>query len=151
MTEQLDRELIEEMGPVDYLVVEFPGSKMTGEGLPLLVDLVDRGIIRILDLLFVKKEQDGSVSGLAVADFDADGELDLAVFEGASSGLLDEDDVAEAGGVLEPGSSAAVLVYENVWAAPLAVAVRRGGGQLVASGRIPVQAMIAAVEAAEQR
>jgi hypothetical protein len=151
MTEQLDREAIEEMGPVDYLVVEFPGSKMTGEGLPLLVDLVDRGIIRILDLVFVKKEQDGSVSGLAVADFDADGELDLAVFEGASSGLLDEGDVAEAGGVLEPGSSAAVLVYENVWAAPLAVAVRRGGGQLVANGRIPVQAMLAAVDAAEQR
>ncbi len=151
MTEQLDREAIEEMGPVDYLVVEFPGSKMTGEGLPLLVDLVDRGIIRILDLVFVKKEQDGSVSGLAVADFDADGELDLAVFEGASSGLLDEGDVAEAGGVLEPGSSAAVLVYENVWAAPLAVAVRRGGGQLVANGRIPVQAMLAAVDAAEER
>jgi Family of unknown function (DUF6325) len=151
MTEQLDRELIEEMGPVDYLVVEFPGSKMTGEGLPLLVDLVDRGIIRILDLVFVKKEDDGSVSGLAVGDFDSDGELDLAVFEGATSGLLDEGDVAEAGGVLEPGSSAAVLVYENVWAAPLAVAVRRGGGQLVAGGRIPVQAMIAAVDAAEQR
>jgi hypothetical protein len=151
MTEQLDREAIEEMGPVDYLVVEFPGSKMTGEGLPLLVDLVDRGIIRILDLVFVKKELDGSVSGLAVADFDADGELDLAVFEGATSGLLDEGDVAEAGGVLEPGSSAVVLVYENVWAAPLAVAVRRGGGQLVANGRIPVQAMLAAVDAAEQR
>lgn len=151
MTEQLDREVIDEMGPVDYLVVEFPGSKMTGEGLPLLVDLVDRGIIRILDLVFVKKEQDGSVAGLAVADFDADGELDLAVFEGATSGLLDEDDVAEAGGVLEPGSSAAVLVYENLWAAPLAVALRRGGGQLVAGGRIPVQAMLAAVDAAEQR
>ena len=151
MTEQLDRDAVEEMGPVDYLVVEFPGSKMTGEGLPLLVDLVDRGIIRILDLVFVKKEQDGSVSGLAVADFDADGELDLAVFEGASSGLLDEGDVAEAGGVLEPGSSAAVLVYENVWAAPLAVAVRRGGGQLVANGRIPVQAILAAVDAAEQQ
>ena len=104
MTEQLDRDAVEEMGPVDYLVVEFPGSKMTGEGLPLLVDLVDRGIIRILDLVFVKKELDGSVSGLAVADFDADGELDLAVFEGASSGLLDEGDVAEAGGVLEPGT-----------------------------------------------
>jgi hypothetical protein len=124
---------------------------MTGEGLPLLVDLVDRGIIRILDLLFVKKEEDGSVSGLAVADFDADGELDLAVFEGATSGLLDEDDMAEAAGVLEPGSSAAVLVYENTWAAPLAVAIRRGGGQLVAGGRIPVQAMLAAVDAAEQR
>src|SRR3954447_20207331 len=142
---------VDEMGPVDYLVVEFPGSKMTGEGLPLLVDLVDRGIIRVLDLVFVKKEQDGSVEGLAVADLDGDGELDLAVFEGASSGLLDDDDVAEAGGVLEPGSSAAVLVYENLWAAPLAVAIRRGGGQLVAGGRIPVQAMLASVDAAEQR
>src|SRR4051794_33282645 len=123
-----------QLGPVDFLIVEFPGSKMTGEGLPLLVDLVDRGIIRVLDLLFVKKEEDGSVSGIAVADFDAGGELDLAVFEGATSGLIDEDDVAEAAGVLEPGSSAALLVYENRWAAPLAVALRRGAGQLVAGG-----------------
>jgi hypothetical protein len=151
MTDELDLEALEEMGPVDYLIVEFPGSKMTGEGLPHLVDLVDRGIIRILDLLFVKKEEDGSVSGIAVGDFVADGELDLAVFEGATSGLIDEDDVAEAAGVLEPGSSAALLVYENRWAAPLAVALRRGGGQLIAGGRIPVQAIIAAVEAAEQR
>jgi hypothetical protein len=151
MTDQVGREALEEMGPVDYLVVEFPGSKMTGEGLPLLVDLVDRGIIRILDLLFVKKEQDGSLSGMAVGDFDADGELDLAVFEGATSGLLDDDDVTEAGNVLEPGSSAALLLYENRWAAPLAVAIRRGGGQMVAGGRIPIQAMLAAVDAAEQR
>lgn len=137
------------MGPVDYLVIEFPGSRMTGEGLPLLVDLVDRGIIRILDFVFVMKDDDGSVRGLEVADLDGDGDLDLAVFEGASSGLLDEEDLAEAGGVLEPGSSAAVLVYENLWAAPLAVALRRGGAQLAASGRIPVQALIAAVDAAE--
>ena len=94
------------MGPIDYLVVEFPGSRMTGEGLPLLVDLVDRGIIRILDLLFVKKEMDGSVAGVAIADLDKDGTLDLAVFEGASSGMLGQDDIDEAGGVLEPGSSA---------------------------------------------
>jgi len=142
---------LEQMGPIDYLVVEFPGSRMTGEGLPLLVDLVDRGIIRILDFVFVKKELDGSVRGVAVADLDRDGELDLAVFEGASSGLLDQGDVADAGGVLEPGSSAGILVYENVWAAPFAAALRRGGAQLVAGGRIPVQALLAALDAAEAR
>jgi hypothetical protein len=142
---------LETMGPIDYLVVEFPGSRMTGEGLPLLVDLVDRGIIRILDFMFVKKELDGSVEGVAIADLDQDGELDLAVFEGASSGLLDQDDIEQASGVLEPGSSAGILVYENVWAGPFAAALRRGGGQLVASGRIPVQALLAALDAAEAR
>jgi hypothetical protein len=140
---------LDQMGPIDYLVVEFPGSKMTGEGFPLLVDLVDRGIIRILDLAFVMKDLDGTVRGVAISDLDGDGELDLAIFEGASSGLLNEDDVQDAGGVLEAGSSAAVLVYENVWAGPLASALRRGGGQLVASGRIPVQALLAAAEAAD--
>jgi len=140
---------VAEMGPIDYLVVEFPGSRMTGEGFPLLIDLVDRGLIRILDLVFVTKGSDGAVSAVQIADLDGDGELDLAVFQGASSGLLGEDDLAEAGGVLEAGSSAGILVYENVWAAPLAVAMRRGGGQLVASGRIPVQALVAAVDAAE--
>jgi hypothetical protein len=140
---------IEEMGPVDYIVVEFPGNRMTGEGFPLLVDLVERGLIRILDLVFVRKESDGSVSAIQIADLDGDGRLDLAVFEGASSGLLDQEDLAEAGNVLEPGSSAGILVYENVWAAPFAAAVRRGGGQLVASGRIPVQALLASVELAD--
>jgi hypothetical protein len=130
-------------------VVEFPGSKMNGEAFPHLVDLVDRGIVRILDLVFVTKDLDGSVKGIAIADLDDDGELDLAVFEGASSGLIGDDDIAEAGGILEPGSSAGILVYENVWAGPFAAAVRRGGGQLVASGRIPIQAMLAALEAAE--
>ena len=140
---------LEEMGPVDYLVVEFPGSKMTGEGLPLLVDLVDQGIIRILDLVFVSKDLDGTVAGIAVADLDGDGELDLAIFEGVSSGLLDEDDVSEAASVLEPGSSAGILVYENTWAAPFAAALRRGGAQLVAGGRIPVPALVAALDALE--
>ena len=144
MTDDLD-----EMGPIDYIVVEFPGSKMNGEAFPHLVDLVDRGIVRILDLVFVTKELDGSVKGIAIADFDDDGELDLAVFEGASSGLIGDDDIEEAGGILEPGSSAGILVYENVWAGPFAAAVRRGGGQLVASGRIPIQAMLAALEAAD--
>jgi uncharacterized membrane protein len=144
MTDELD-----EMGPIDYIVVEFPGSKMNGEAFPHLVDLVDRGIVRILDLVFVTKDLDGSVKGIAIADLDDDGELDLAVFEGASSGLIGDDDIQEAGGILEPGSSAGILVYENVWAGPFAAAVRRGGGQLVASGRIPIQAMLAAVEAAD--
>lgn len=143
MTDELD-----EMGPIDYLVVEFPGNRMTGEGLPLLVDLVDRGIIRILDLQFIRKELDGSVSGLEIADLDSDGKLDLMVFEGASSGLLGADDVEDAASVIEPGSSAGILVYENVWAAPFAAALRRGGGQLVASGRIPVQALLAELDAA---
>jgi hypothetical protein len=149
MEDGMDRDDLEDIGPIDYLVVEFPGSRMTGEGLPLLVDLVDRGIIRILDLVFIKKELDGSVRGLAIADLDHDGKLDLAVFEGASSGLLDQEDLDEAGGVLEPGSSAGLLVYENRWAAPLARELRRGGGQLVASGRIPVQAVLAALDATE--
>ncbi|MFK4225075.1 DUF6325 family protein [Streptomyces sp. NPDC019890] len=138
-----------EMGPVDYMVVEFPGNRMTGEGLPLLVDLVERGIIRILDLSFVRKETDGSVTGLEIADIDGDGELDLTVFEGASSGLLGDDDIQDASAVLEPGSSAGIIVYENLWAAPLASALRRGGAQLVAGGRIPVQAILASLEAAE--
>ncbi|WP_436848657.1 DUF6325 family protein [Streptomyces asoensis] len=134
------------MGPIDYVVVEFPGNRMTGEGFPLLVDLVDRGLIRILDLLFVRKDEDGSVVGMEIADLTGDGALDLAVFEGASSGLLGQDDIAEAGGALEPGNSAAILVYENLWAAPFATALRRGGAQLVASGRIPVPAVLAALD-----
>ncbi|MER8187860.1 DUF6325 family protein [Kitasatospora sp. NPDC094015] len=138
-----------EPGPIDYLVVEFPGSRMTGEGLPLLVDLVDRGIIRILDLVFVKKEQDGTVVGIELTDLDGDGRLDLAVFEGVSSGLLGQDDIDEVGTVLEPGSSAGVLVYENVWAGPFAAALRRGGARLVANGRIPVEAVLASLDAAE--
>jgi hypothetical protein len=140
---------LDETGPIDYLVVEFPGSRMTGEGLPLLVDLVDSGIIRILDLVFVQRNLDGSVTAAEIKDFDHDGTLDLAVFEGASSGLLGQDDVDEAGSVIEPGNSAGILIYENVWAAPFAAALRRGGGQLVASGRIPVQAILAALDDVE--
>lgn len=140
---------LDHMGPVDYLVVEFPGNRMTGKAFPMLVDLVDRGLIRILDLVFVRKESDGSVAGLELSDIDGDGELDLSVFEGASSGLLGEDDIQEAGGVLQPDCSAGILVYENVWAAPLAREIRLSGGQLVASGRIPVQQVLAALDAAE--
>ncbi|WP_308012137.1 DUF6325 family protein [Actinacidiphila acidipaludis] len=138
----------EEMGPIDYVIVEFPGSKMTGEGLPLLVDLVDRGIIRILDLLFVTKDLDGTLTALALSDATGEDVPELAVFQGAASGLLGEDDLAEAASVIEPGNSAGVLIYENAWAAPFAAALRRGGAQMVASGRIPLQDLMEALEPA---
>jgi|1185.fasta_scaffold68863_2 Family of unknown function (DUF6325) len=144
------REDVDQMGPIDYLIVEFPGSRLTGEGLPLLVDLVDRHIIRILDFLFVKALPDGSVTALTIGELDNGGGRGLAVFDGASSGLLGSDDLEEIGKVLEPGDSAAVLVYENLWAAPLATALRRAGAQLVASGRIQVQALLAALDAIEE-
>ena len=131
------------------MVVEFPGNRMNGEGFPLLVDLFDRGLIRILDLMFVRKDEDGSVTGLEIADLTGDGALDLAVFEGASSGLLGQDDIEEAATALEPGNSAGILIYENLWAAPFATALRRGGAQLVASGRIPVPAVLAALDATD--
>jgi len=140
---------LDETGPIDYLVVEYPGNKMTGEAFPILVDLVDRGLVRILDLVFVRKDLDGSVVGLELSDLGNDGEFDLSIFEGASSGLLGPDDLAEAGAVLQPGSSAGIMIYENVWAAPFAAAVRRAGGQLVASGRIPIQAVLAALDGGE--
>jgi hypothetical protein len=135
-----------EAGPVDYLVVEFPGNRMTGEGFPLLLDLVDRGIIRILDLMFIRKDTDGSIRGLSISDLDQEGVGDFAIFEGAASSLLGEDDINEAGKVLEPGNSAGILVYENLWAAPFAAALRRGGAQVVASGRIPYQDLISALD-----
>ncbi|MEV4194898.1 DUF6325 family protein [Streptomyces toxytricini] len=135
------------MGPIDYLVVEFPGSHLTGEGMPLLADLVDRGIIRILDLTFLTKEEDGSVRGLALADVTGDGSLDLTLFEGVSSGLLGKEDLDEAGRLLKPGDSAAVLLYENLWAAPLAAALRRADARMIASGRIPVQDIVEALDA----
>ncbi|MFJ3224748.1 DUF6325 family protein [Streptomyces sp. NPDC086783] len=139
-----------QLGPVDYLILEFPGNRMTGEGLPLLLELVERRIIRILDLSFVRKDADGSVRGLELTDMDGDGQLDLAVFEGASSGLLGEDDLQQAAAVLEPGNSAGVIVYENVWAAPLAAALRRSGARMVANGRIPAEDLLASLEAVER-
>ncbi len=137
-----------EMGPIDYLLVEWPGRQPNGEVAPHLIDLVERGLIRILDLSFVTKDEDGSVAGLELSDL-GDGATELEVFEGASSGLLSDDDLTEAAAALEPGTSAAILVFENTWAAPFATADRRSGGQLVASGRIPVQAVLAALDAAE--
>lgn len=136
---------IDEMGPIDYIVVEWPGRQPTGEAIPHLLDLVDSGLVRILDLMFITKDENGDVAALGIDEL---GEA-FAIFEGASSGLLGEDDIGEAGSALEPGTSAAVLVWENRWAAPFAVALRKSGGQLVASGRIPVQQIVAALDAAE--
>ena len=136
-------------GPISYLIVEFPGNKMTGEGLPLLVDLVDRGLIRILDLTFVTRADDGSMAMIEVTDLDGDGEIDLAVFDGASSGLLDAGDLADAGSVIDPGSSAGVLIFENRWATGFVQALRRGGAELVAAGYIPHDDLAAALDALE--
>lgn len=138
----------EEMGPIDYLVVEWPDRQPTGEAAPYLLDLVDRGLIRIIDLAFIVKTEEGAVEALEISAL-GDAAESLLAFEGASSGLLTDDDFTEAGEALEPGTSAALLVYENRWAAPFASAVRRSGAQLVASGRIPVQALEAALDATE--
>ena len=137
-----------EMGPIDYILVEWAGRQPNGEVAPHLVDLVDRGLIRILDLAFVAKDEDGAVAGVELADL-GDGAAEFEVFAGASSGLLSDDDLGEAAAALEPGTSAALLVFENSWAAPFAAAVRRSGGQLVASGRIPVNDILAALDEAE--
>jgi hypothetical protein len=140
---------LDEMGPIDFVLIEWPGGQPTGEALPHLVDLVDRGIIRVLDLAFIMKAEDGSVAGVEISEL-GDQVEEVKVFEGASSGLISDEDRAEAGEAMEPGTSAALLVYENRWAGPFAAAVRRSGGQLVADGRIPVQAFLAALEAAEE-
>ncbi len=144
----LSGEEISEMGPIDYLIVEWAGRQPTGEAVPHLIDLVDRGLIRILDLAFIAKGEDGSVAAVEISEL-GDAVTEFAAFDGASSGLLGDDDITEAGNALEPGTSAALLVFENSWAAPFAAAVRRSGGQLVASGRIPVQDVLAALDAAE--
>ena len=136
---------IENMGPIDYLIVEFPGNRMTGEGIPLLLDLVEKGTIRIIDLAYFRKDLDGTITTVKIEDLDDEGARQFEVFEGASTGLLENDDFAEAAQAVEPGNSAGIIVYENRWAAPLAAAWRKGGAQVVAYGRIPVPAMLAAL------
>ena len=138
---------IDEMGPIDYIVIEWPGEQPQGEVMPLILDLVDRGIIRILDIAFMAKDENGSVYALEIGELEASEAF--APFDGAASGLLGSDDLEEAATALERGTSAAVLVWENRWAAPVATALRRSGGQLVASGRLPVQAILAALDELE--
>jgi len=137
------------LGPISYLIVEFPGSQMTGEGFPILLDLVDRGVIRILDLTFVKRNSDGSIEAIELQDVDSDGQFDVAIFEGVSSGLLDESDLEDAKAAIAPGSSAGILIFENRWAAPFTAALRRGKAQLVAAGYIPQDDIVAALDATD--
>jgi len=140
---------IDELGPVDYLVVEFPAghSNFTGEGATELARLVDSATIRVLDLLILTKNADGTVDAVEIGDVD---QLDeLRALERELAELLSVDDVANLAEAMEPGTTAAALVYENRWAAPFASALRRAGGQLVANGRIPTQAILASIEAEE--
>ena len=137
------------VGPIDYLALEFPQAKITGEGMAALIDLVDRGIIRILDLRFAVRGADGSITAVALADLDHDGKLDIAVFEGAESGLLDNEDLSEAADLVAPASAVGLLVYENTWAGPFVTAMRNAGAEVKASGRIPVDAVIEALDTLE--
>ena len=142
-------ESVDELGPVDWLVVEFPGSRFTGEIAPTLDALVDNGTIRVLDLVLVRKAEDGSLDFFELSDLDESEIGGLRAYETELALLLSEEDMTSVAAAIEPGSTAAVLVWEHRWAAPFGSAVRRAGGQLVASGRIPVQALLAAIEADE--
>jgi hypothetical protein len=139
-----------EFGPVDIAVIGYPAdAPMTGEAIPLLMDLVDKGIIRVLDVLFVIKNEDGTFSGFDARDLSSKGVGDLAMFEGASSGLLGDEDAEKAAEAIEPGSAAVMLVYENRWAGPFIAAVRRNGGVPIAFERIPAQDVIDALDELE--
>jgi hypothetical protein len=139
------------MGPISFLIVEFPGNKMTGEGMAELIDLVDRGLIRVLDLEFVSVSDGGAIAAISLQDLDSDGQLDVTVFEGASSGLLDQSDLEDAKSAIRPGSSAAILIFENRWAAKFVQGLRNGEAQLVAAGYIPLDVVAASVDATDAR
>jgi hypothetical protein len=141
---------VDELGPVDWIVVEFPGSRFNGEIVPALVDLVQRDLVRVLDLLVLKKDDDGTLEAFELSDLDDREVGGLRSYESELAMLLSEEDVTSLAAAIDPGSSAAVLVWENAWAAPFGSAVRRSGGQLVASGRIPTQALLAAIEAEQE-
>jgi Family of unknown function (DUF6325) len=138
---------LDELGPVDFVIVEFPAgtAHFTGEMADELIKLVDAGTIRIIDIIVLVKDEDGGVDAMELADLDHLGPLQVLETELAE--LLAEDDVEHLAAAMDPGSVAGVLIYENIWAAPFASAARRSGGQLIANGRIPIQAIIAAVEA----
>src|SRR3954464_5440404 len=140
---------LDELGPVDYLVVEFPAgaSNFTGEMAEELLALVDAGTIRVIDILILTKNEDGTVEAVELSDVDELGELQA--LEAQLAELLAAEDVAQLAAAMDPGSTAGVLIWENLWAAPFASAARRSGGQLIANGRIPIQAIVASIEADE--
>ncbi|MEW1955375.1 DUF6325 family protein [Terrabacter sp. NPDC080008] len=141
-------ETIDELGPVDWLVVQFPGTDYgKGQVAPHLQDLVERGLVRILDMVFLRKDEDGTLEMGEISDLDQSELGELRTSEAELAMVLSEQDVIDLAETIEPGNSAAVLVWENSWAAPFGSAVRHAGGQLVASGRIPIQAVLAAIEA----
>jgi hypothetical protein len=137
------------MGPISYLIVEFPGNKMTGAGLEALIDLVDRGLIRILDFEFITRRADGSVQAIQLRDLDMDGQFDVAIFDGVSSGLLDQSDFDEAANAIQEGSSAGILLFENRWATAFVEGMRQGGAEFVAAGYIAHADIAASLEATE--
>lgn len=137
---------LDELGPIDYIVVEFPGSEFDGSIAPAIDDLVDRGLIRVLDLLIVIKDDAGDVEVIEISDLADDSLTGLQRYESELAMLLSESDVENIANAIAPGASAAVLIWENLWAAPFGAAVRHKGGQLVASGRIPIQALLAVLE-----
>jgi hypothetical protein len=137
-----------ELGPVDVVVIGYPpDAPRTGEAIPLFVDLVDRGIIRVLDVLMVQKDGEGNISGLEITDLDGDGVNDLLVFAGARTGMLGEEDASTAGEALQPGEAALMICFENAWAAPFAAAVRRNGGQVLAFERVAAQDVLDTLDA----
>ena len=140
---------LDTLGPVDYIVVEFPAgsSNFTGEMAKELLALVDSGTIRVIDVLILTKDEDGSVEAMELSDIEELGPLQS--LEAQLAELLAEEDVAHLAAAMDPGTTAGVLIWENLWAAPFASAARRSGGQLIATGRIPIQAIIASIEADE--
>src|SRR4051812_25966603 len=140
---------LEDTGAIDWLLLEARGKEINGELVPPLLDLVDRGLIRILDVMVLVKRSDDDFEALTTSELDPEKVGDLGALEGASSGLLSDDDAAAAAAALVPGSLGLLIVYENLWSLPFAVAARKAGGQLVAQGHIPTQAIVAALDALE--
>jgi Family of unknown function (DUF6325) len=137
------------LGPIDFLAVEFPAGRMTGEGFDLLFDLTKRGIIRVLDLAFVAKGPDGAVRKVALGDVEHGSDIDPTMWDGASSGLLDQSDMDEVASAIEPGSLGGILVYENAWAVPLITTMDRTGARMVGHGRIAADDFLQQLDATE--